>query len=70
MMTCSIDKNLIEKTIEFHGHNCPGLSIGIRASELAIKELDIQNAAAPVCVTETDMCGVDAILTNTRNTNP
>lgn len=60
-MTCSIDKNLIEKTIEFHSHNCPGLSIGIRASELAIKELNIHNAAESVCVTETDMCGVDAI---------
>lgn len=60
-MTCSLDKKMIEKTIEFHGHNCPGLSIGIRASELAIKEFDIQNALSPVCVTETDMCGVDAI---------
>lgn len=60
-MTCSINKNLIEKTIAFHGHNCPGLSIGIRVSELAIKALNIQNAAAPVCVAETDMCGVDAI---------
>ncbi|MCP4020566.1 MAG: formylmethanofuran dehydrogenase [Desulfobacteraceae bacterium] len=60
-MICSLDKNSIKKTIEFHGHNCPGLSIGIRASELAMEELNIQNAAAPVCVTETDMCGVDAI---------
>lgn len=60
-MTCSIDKEMIDKTIAFHGHNCPGLSIGIRASELAIKELNIQEADAPVCVTETDMCGVDAI---------
>jgi formylmethanofuran dehydrogenase subunit E len=60
-MTCSLDKELIEKTILFHGHNCPGLSIGIRVSELAMEELNIQDATAPVCVTETDMCGVDAI---------
>jgi formylmethanofuran dehydrogenase subunit E len=60
-MTCSLDKDLIEKTILFHGHNCPGLSIGIRVSEVAMKELNIQDATAPVCVTETDMCGVDAI---------
>ncbi len=60
-MTCSLKKELIEKTIEFHGHSCPGLTIGIRASELAMEKLDIHNAENPVCVAETDMCGVDAI---------
>jgi len=60
-MTCSLKKELIEETIAFHGHSCPGLTIGIRASELAMEKLDIQNAKDPVCVTETDMCGVDAI---------
>jgi formylmethanofuran dehydrogenase subunit E len=60
-MACALEREIIEKTIEFHGHNCPGLTIGIRASELAMEKLDIQNAEAPVCVTETDMCGVDAI---------
>lgn len=60
-MACALEKTLIDKTIEFHGHNCPGLTIGIRVSELAIEKLDILNSTAPVCVTETDMCGVDAI---------
>jgi formylmethanofuran dehydrogenase subunit E len=60
-MVCSIKKEVIEKTIEFHGHSCPGLTIGIRVSELAMEKLDIQNAKTPVCVAETDMCGVDAI---------
>ncbi len=60
-MVCSFSKELIEKTIDFHGHNCPGLTIGIRVSELAVEKLDIQNVNNPVCVTETDMCGVDAI---------
>ena len=60
-MTCSINKELIDKTIEFHGHNCPGLTIGIRVSELAMEKLDICNSTAPVCVTETDMCAVDAV---------
>ena len=60
-MACFIAKELINKTIEFHGHNCPGLTIGIRVSELAMERLDIQNAKEPLCVTETDMCGVDAI---------
>ncbi len=60
-MTCSLERELIDKTIEFHGHNCPGLTIGIRVAELARKELDIHQTPNVVCVTETDMCGVDAI---------
>ncbi len=60
-MGCTIDKDLIEKTIEFHGHTCPGLAIGIRVSELAMKNLDIIRAKGPVCVVETDMCAVDAV---------
>jgi len=60
-MPCSLKKEIIEKTIAFHGHSCPGLTIGIRASELAMEKLSIHNAKNPVCVAETDMCGVDAI---------
>ncbi len=60
-MKSKISKETIEKTIEFHGHNCPGLTIGIRAAELALETLDITNRTDWVCVTETDMCGVDAI---------
>ncbi|MFH2091328.1 MAG: FmdE family protein [Pseudomonadota bacterium] len=60
-MTCSIDQTLIEQTIAFHGHNCPGLTIGLRASELALEKLNPENKADWVCITETDMCGVDAI---------
>lgn len=60
-MACSIEKEVLEKTIKFHGHSCPGLAIGIRVSELAMEKLDIQNSKIPVCVAETDMCGVDAI---------
>ena len=60
-MACTLEKALIDKTIEFHGHNCPGLTIGIRVSELAMEKLDICNSTAPVCVTETDMCAVDAV---------
>ncbi len=58
---CCLDRELIEKTISFHGHNCPGLTIGIRAAELALTRLDPDNKPDWLCVTETDMCGVDAI---------
>ncbi|WP_163338895.1 FmdE family protein [Desulfopila sp. IMCC35008] len=51
----------IEKTISFHGHNCPGLAIGIRAAELCLRELGHNSQSALVAICETDMCGVDAI---------
>ena len=60
-MPCSINKTLIEKTIKFHGHWCPGLAIGIRAAELALRMLGKSEEADLVAVVETDMCGVDAI---------
>ena len=60
-MGCSVDKELIEKTIAFHGHSCPGLVIGVRAAELALKKLGYTEKKDLVAVVETDMCGVDAI---------
>lgn len=60
-MPCTIPQETIEKTISFHGHSCPGLAIGIRAAELALRELDNPPDSEMVTVTETDMCGVDAI---------
>jgi formylmethanofuran dehydrogenase subunit E len=60
-MPCSISKELIDKTIAFHGHSCPGLAIGIRAAELALKEIGKAPDEETVAVVETDMCGVDAI---------
>lgn len=55
------DAETLEKTIQFHGHKCPGLAIGIRAAELAANEVGEKDPADFVAVTETDMCGVDAI---------
>jgi len=60
-MSCSINQELIEKTIAFHGHSCPGLVIGIRAAEIALQKLAHTNKEDLVAVVETDMCGVDAI---------
>jgi formylmethanofuran dehydrogenase subunit E len=47
--------------MEFHGHWCPGLAIGIRAAEWALKEMGKSPDEEIVAVVETDMCGVDAI---------
>ena len=60
-MRCTIDPKTIDKTIEFHGHTCPGLAIGIRLSELAMEKLNIHKAQGKVCVAETDMCALDAV---------
>jgi len=60
-MGCSIATDSIDKTIAFHGHQCPGLVIGIRAAELALKRLGDIEGKDLVAVVETDMCGVDAI---------
>ena len=60
-MTLLFNQNQIDATIAFHGHSCPGLAIGIRAAELALNTLNFTEETPLVCVTETDMCGVDAI---------
>lgn len=61
MDTNSIDQQKITETINFHGHWCPGLAIGIRAAEWALKEMGKSPDEEIVAVVETDMCGVDAI---------
>ncbi len=61
-----ITKKQIKDTVRFHGHECPGLWIGIRAAELCLSKIGANTADNPVvCVAETDMCGMDAIQTLT-----
>jgi formylmethanofuran dehydrogenase subunit E len=60
-MGCGFEKDLIDATIRFHGHMCPGLAIGIRAAEIGLREVGRDGDEAIVSVVETDMCGVDAI---------
>jgi len=60
-MTTYFSEDQINQTIEFHGHQCPGLAIGIRAAELCLRELGHNNDSSIVAICETDMCGVDAI---------
>jgi len=52
----------IEGARQFHGHSCPGLSIGIRVSEAALREIGPHSSDEEVaCITEADHCAVDAI---------
>ena len=61
MTTDLIDEQKIKDTTSFHGHWCPGLAIGIRAAEWALREMGKSPDEEIVAVVETDMCGVDAI---------
>jgi formylmethanofuran dehydrogenase subunit E len=57
----SISPELIKATIDFHGHSCPGLAMGIRAVEMVIDRFGRSMDEEIVAVVETDMCAVDAI---------
>lgn len=61
MSKCSYPEKIINETISFHGHTCPGLATGIRVAELASREIGTAFDEEVVCVSETDMCAVDAI---------
>ncbi|MFW5986932.1 MAG: FmdE family protein [Methanohalophilus sp.] len=53
----------IEDAIEFHGHLCPGLSLGFRAAKAAeehFKNIRAQDEEL-VCIVENKSCSVDAI---------
>jgi len=58
-----MDQKQWERAVDFHGHECPGLAIGYKACEAAIKKLNINFSKDEdiVCVTENDACGVDAV---------
>lgn len=61
MTRTTISPEVIEQTIKFHGHSCPGLALGIRASEWALTEFGRAVDEDIVAVVETDMCAVDAV---------
>lgn len=61
MYSFGITQELIDKAIAFHGHSCPGLARGIRAAVWAMEHFGTAADEEIVTVTETDMCGVDAI---------
>ena len=60
-MSTTISPEKVEATIAFHGHWCPGLAMGIRAAEMALRDFGKSGDEEIVAVVETDMCGVDAI---------
>lgn len=53
----------LELAIQFHGHICPGLLMGVRAAEFAQTQLGISHDQDEelLAIVETNSCGVDAI---------
>ena len=47
----------------FHGHECPGLAIGVRVCEAAAEKMGIISSFDEelVCIAENDACGIDAV---------
>lgn len=61
MYAPEVTQEMIDKAIAFHGHWCPGLSLGIRVSAWVIQHMGTAKDEEIVAVTETDMCAVDAV---------
>lgn len=57
------NKELFEKCLDFHGHLCPGLTLGFQAAMAGMDWLRATRAEDEEVVTivETDACGTDAI---------
>ncbi len=58
-----VESEDFRKCAEFHGHICPGLSIGYRAAKVALERLREERAEDEeiVAVVETDACSADAV---------
>lgn len=52
-----------KKCIDFHGHICPGVTIGFQAARVLMERLEVQKAPDEelVAIVENDSCSADAI---------
>lgn len=52
----------LDEVVSFHGHLCPGLAIGYRATMAALDRLDVRRARDEelLAIVENDSCSVDA----------
>lgn len=57
------EKTPWERVAEFHGHVCPGLAIGYRATTLALEKLKGSRSVDEemIAIVENNACGVDAV---------
>lgn len=57
------NSDAFKRCIDFHGHICPGVSIGFRATQVAMQRLSEGRAQDEeiVAIVETDACSSDAV---------
>lgn len=57
------NRELWNRCTAFHGHSCPGLTIGYKAVLYATRLLDLElfDGTYNTCVAENDTCSVDAV---------
>ena len=57
------NRELWKRVVDFHGHECGGLTIGYKASLYAMDllEMTFSHDEQLVCIAENDACGVDAV---------
>ncbi len=62
-MTKIVDSDDWRKAVEFHGHICPGLSIGFKAATAGLHSLRENRSEDEeiVAIVETNACGADAV---------
>lgn len=59
----SVNPELWKQCVAFHGHQCPGLALGVRLCEYVQETLKLRRADDEqlVCIAETDACPGDAV---------
>ena len=58
-----MEQTIWSKCVAFHGHECPGLALGVRLCEYVQQNLGQQFSPDEelVCIAEADSCPVDAV---------
>jgi formylmethanofuran dehydrogenase subunit E len=59
-----MSEQLWQAVHQFHGHICPGIAVGYRASILALRLLGLEGqniGATHTVIVENDVCGVDGV---------
>lgn len=61
-MLAAIPKDL-ERCVDFHGHLCPGVTIGYLAARIAMQKMKWKRAEDEelICIAMSDTCAVDAV---------
>lgn len=65
-----VEKSPWELVTEFHGHTCPGIALGYRIAQLALREMGIRPTPDSECLVKAyiQTCAVDAFQVLNRAT--